>query len=69
MHALDGMEKRILALLQKDASLSSSEIAEPVNFSQSTVRRRTNSLEKSANIDEKEAPLRCRENDIEHRLT
>jgi len=47
------MEKRILALLQKDASLSSSEIAEPVNSSQSTVRRRTNSLEKSANIDEK----------------
>ncbi|VAV96767.1 hypothetical protein MNBD_ALPHA08-221 [hydrothermal vent metagenome] len=55
MHELDRMEKRILALLQKNASLSSSEIAERLGSSQSPIWRRINNLEKSGIIAKKVA--------------
>jgi len=55
MHKLDETEKRILALLQKDASLSSAEIAERLGSSQSPVWRRINNLEKSGFIVRKVA--------------
>ncbi len=53
MHNLDETEKRILVLLQNDASLSSSQIAERLGSSQSPVWRRINNLEKSGVIHKK----------------
>jgi len=50
MRELDEIEKQILELLQTDASLSSSEIAERIGSSQSPVWRRINNLEKSGII-------------------
>ncbi len=50
MPSLDSTEKRILTLLQNDASLSSSEIAERLGSSQSPIWRRISNLEKSGII-------------------
>lgn len=50
MRKLDELEKQILDILQTDASLSSSEIAQRVGSSQSPVWRRINNFEKSGII-------------------
>ena len=55
MRAIDDTDRKILALLQKDASLSSAEIAERIRSSQSPVWRRINAMEKSGVIIKKVA--------------
>ncbi len=53
MPKIDEIDKKILALLQKDASLSSAEVAERIGSSQSPVWRRINAMEKSGVISKK----------------
>ncbi|MEX6724873.1 Lrp/AsnC family transcriptional regulator [Parapedomonas caeni] len=49
-HALDRLDRRILALLQQDASLSAAEIAERVGLSQSPCWRRIQRLREAGFI-------------------
>lgn len=48
---LDKIDRKILSLIQRDASLSASEIAEQVNLSQPPCWRRIRRLEKEGYID------------------
>lgn len=54
---LDRIDRRILALIQHDASLSAAEIAQRVNLSQPPCWRRIKRLEESGYIDRKVALL------------
>lgn len=53
MSDIDDTDRKILAILQKDASLSSAEIAERIGSSQSPVWRRISAMEKSGVISKK----------------
>lgn len=53
MREIDDTDRKILAILQKDASLSSAEIADRIGSSQSPVWRRINAMEKSGVIRKK----------------
>ncbi|WP_100641739.1 Lrp/AsnC family transcriptional regulator [Alteromonas facilis] len=55
MHKLDATDKRILDILQKDASISVSEIAERVNMSQPPCWRRIKRLEENGIIERRVA--------------
>jgi len=57
MIQLDAQDKKILAVLQQDASLTSSEIAEKVNMSQSPCWRRIKRLQDNGVIDRQVAIL------------
>lgn len=54
---LDATDRRILALLQRDASLSAAEIAERVNLSQPPCWRRIKRLEAAGYIEKRVAHL------------